>query len=171
MPAGHVGALAVSYLDEYLQRERARKEAGIVHGRHYSAYAPEVRQALRSGDEDVAAGLLIQLVAAVEREAQFPMPGLGASTPWYHEHLAAIYRRQGRNDLASHLMQRYQLAAVAADREARLLLLRQREQLLAEFPPEAPHAELSPPPKPWAIKLGRLAGRLVRAGIDKATGR
>ncbi|WP_298235977.1 hypothetical protein [uncultured Azohydromonas sp.] len=76
----------------------ARQAAGLVDGKHFTAYVDEVKGLKRSGDNDAAAGLLLRLVGAVEAEAKAAAPGWYIA-PWYFEQLALLYRKTRRSTL------------------------------------------------------------------------
>jgi hypothetical protein len=70
-------------------------EAGFVRGRHYTEYVDEFKQLKREKRYDEAESLLLELIAAVEREAEDRCHYFGAA-PAYTEHLAIVYRKQHR---------------------------------------------------------------------------
>lgn len=90
-----------------LRIEKKRISAGLVDGIHYSAYAKEVKALKRAGDLDAAAGLLLRLVDAVEREAAADQSWPIA--PYYHPELASIFRSFGAFDQEARVLQRYVL--------------------------------------------------------------
>lgn len=94
--------------------ERARRAAGLVDGRHYSTHVDDVKSLVRSRDDDAAAGLLLRLIDAIEREAAHPLPGHDAVPPWYFEQLQAIYRRAGLSREAALLKQRHTVLQIRA---------------------------------------------------------
>lgn len=100
--------------------ERARHEAGTVDGRHYSAHVGEVKRLVRSGDDDAAAGLLLRLIDAIEREAGHPLPGRDEVPPWYFDQLQAIYMRAGLTREAALLRQRHTVLQIRAQTAASL---------------------------------------------------
>lgn len=79
---------------------------GNLDGRHYTTYVAEVRELKRAGHADAAAGLLLRLVDAVERQIACQPKGWGVP-PWYYEQLAIIYRQSKLPDLESALLRRY----------------------------------------------------------------
>lgn len=80
---------------EHEEAERARRAAGQVDGKHFSEYVPEVKALLKAGDDDAAAGLLLRLIDAVEREGRIPLAGSVGVPRWYSETLEKIYERHG----------------------------------------------------------------------------
>jgi hypothetical protein len=102
--------------------EKARTKAAKVDGRHYSTYVNEVRALRRAGDDDAAAGLLLRLVAAIEREARHPLAGCIQVPRWYFNQLAAIYRKSGDEAARGRLMQKYALLQAGAERSGHQLL-------------------------------------------------
>ncbi|MFO1163401.1 MAG: hypothetical protein U1E60_31515 [Reyranellaceae bacterium] len=89
--------------------ETARRAAAAVDGRHYAEFVDEVKQLRRDGDLDAAAGLLLRLVEAVEREAAIPLAGRVAVPPWYHRQLASVYRKLGSTKQAELVLLRLQV--------------------------------------------------------------
>jgi len=71
------------------QAEATRRQAAMVDGRRYTTFVDEVKALRRSGDLNTAAGVLLRLVDAVEREAAIPLAG-HAAPPCYHTQLAEI---------------------------------------------------------------------------------
>lgn len=135
-------------IDRIAAQERAAKAAGMVDGRHYTAYVPEVRALLKSGDSDAAAGLLMRLAEAVEAQARVPdAMGGGIAPAWYHDHLAAILRRAGREVDAELVLVRLQTAQACAR---------------AGYERMRAYAQPIRPTQALAQRLGRAAGRLVR---------
>ena len=65
---------------------------GYVRGRHFTEYVDEVRALRRTGREDEAETLLLELVDATEEESG--CEGWGVA-PWYYEQLAISYRKRG----------------------------------------------------------------------------
>lgn len=78
--------------------------AGRVRGRHYTDYAEDVRNLRRSGQEEAAERLLLELVDATEEEAH--MRGTGVA-PWYYEQLAIIYRKRKDPNAEVAILERY----------------------------------------------------------------
>ncbi len=153
-------------LDRHLAAEAARQAAAAVDGVHYSAHARLVKAALRRRDYDEAAGLLLRLVAAVEREAAVPLAG--ARVPdWYHASLAELYTRRGHDAQAATLLQRFALIRAESDRDSMALELKQWRTAArarsAEEAARAPAVPIAPAlkPRPGAVKAGKLAGGLV----------
>lgn len=102
-------------IDAYARAEALRKAAGMVDGKHYTQHVEAVKQLRRAGDEDAAAGLLLRLIDAVEREAAVPLAGRGMLPPWYYEQLAIIYRKHGRKADAKDLLLRHASMSAAAE--------------------------------------------------------
>lgn len=94
---------------EHELARQARRRAAMVDGRHYTEHVPEVKALLKSKDDDAAAGILLRLIEAIEREATIPLAGVPGVPDWYFTNLAAIYRRVGNERARSLLMQRYAL--------------------------------------------------------------
>ena len=65
--------------------------AGLVDGKHYSAFVEEVQDLKRNGEFGKAEALLLRLVQATEEEAKVEH---WWSASWYYEQLAIIYRKQ-----------------------------------------------------------------------------
>jgi hypothetical protein len=158
-------------LDRHLAAEAARKAAATVDGAHYSAHARAVKAALRRGDDDEAAGLLLRLVAAVEREAVVPLAGARV-TEWYHASLADLYSRRGHHAEAAALMQRFAVIRAESERDSmalelkqwRAVALEQRAQLAPVAQP-APQGEAPLKPRRGAVKAGRVLGQLVAVAL------
>lgn len=96
------------FFDKHEQQEQARKRAGQLEGKHYTTYVEEVKSIKKAGDSDAAAGLLLRLIDAVERESRasgpdWPIP------PWFHTQLAAIYRKQKAYAQEAAVLRRYVL--------------------------------------------------------------
>lgn len=81
--------------------------AGQVRGRHYTGYVSDVRQLRRDGNDTAAEQLLLELVAATERESE--ALGLGVA-PWYYEQLAIIYRKRKDHDAEIAILERHAAA-------------------------------------------------------------
>lgn len=114
------------WLESHLANEAARKTAALVDGRHYSAHAADVKAMRRAGDDDAAAGLLLRLIDAIEREAEFPMAGHCVVPPWYFQALGAIYRRQGMKEADAMLKQRHNLLQAKVETDGHRLLIQMR---------------------------------------------
>lgn len=119
-------------LDAHNAAAAARKEAGTVDGKHYTAHVPAVKTMRKAGHDDEAAGLLLRLISAIEREAALPLPDSFAVPPWYFDQLATIYRKAGKKAEAALLMQRY-VALDAAATKAGLLLKDEMTRSLLEL--------------------------------------
>ncbi len=78
--------------------------AGRVRGRHYTDYVEDVKSLRRSGQDESAERLLLELVDATEEESRIRGTGVA---PWYYEQLAIIYRK--RKDPAAEvaILERY----------------------------------------------------------------
>lgn len=144
------------WLDDHQRAEAARADAAKVDGRHYAAFVPEVEALLKSGDDDAAAGLLLRLVDAVEREAKIPLAGHGGVPRWYFDKLAAIYRRRGAKAERGLLVQRHTRLQVEAETQGQLALIKQRNA--AAKTPGPRRVPVAPGP---AETAGRVAGNLV----------
>ncbi len=101
-------ALDQQFFDKHEKQEQARKRAGQLEGKHYTAFVEEVKALKRSGDLDAAAGLLMRLLDAAEREARVSGPDWPIA-PWYFVQLAAIYRKQKSYAQESAVLRRYVL--------------------------------------------------------------
>ncbi len=86
--------------------ERCR-EAGSVHGEHYTAHIERVKQLKRDGRYDEAVALLTRLVEATESESKAGGAGWGVA-PWYYEQLAIICRKQKRFVDEVAILERYE---------------------------------------------------------------
>ncbi len=147
-------------LAAFERAESARRVAALVDGRHYTAYVQEVKALREAGDDDAAAGLLLRLIEAVEREAANPLAGHVGVPRWYFDQLAAIYRKARRDDLAGPLIQRWTVLQVKAETDGLRLLAQMRASVPASEP--TPGVGPSPRVKRAAFKLGRLVGLLFR---------
>lgn len=158
------------WVSDFQQAELARAEAGKVDGRHYAEFVPEVQALLKAGDEDAAAGLLLRLIDAVEREAQIQIAGCTGVPPWYFEQLAAIYKKRGMAAERGRLIQRQMLLQVKAETEGRIAKIRMDAAVAGELAGGGggSHAKVSkrktPRPRQTTVaaaKAGRAAGRAV----------
>jgi hypothetical protein len=61
---------------------------GFVRGRHFTAYASEVRKLRKDGQDEAAEELLLRLVSATEEEAKAEG---WCVAPWYYGQLAMLY--------------------------------------------------------------------------------
>lgn len=77
-------------IDE-LGRTNPLNEPGCYNGRHFTTYVADVEALKRESRLVEAEELLLELVAATEREDEIDR--LGAA-PWYYEQLAIIYRKR-----------------------------------------------------------------------------
>lgn len=119
--------MAEDWVTVYQRAEAARERARLVDGRVFSDYVPEVRRLVKAGEDDAAAGLLLRLIEAVEREAAIPAPGCIGVPIWYYGQLAAIYERGGMPDKAAATMARHAQWDARAARSGKLLLDALRE--------------------------------------------
>lgn len=110
----------------HLKREKQREIARLVDGRPYHEHVAAVKTMRRAGNLDEAAGLLLRLIDAVEREAAIPLAGRVCVAPWYYRELAAIYRRLKMTTQAELVLVRLQVqnAKAAARGEAATKRLR-----------------------------------------------
>lgn len=138
-------------MPDFEDLERARRAAAMVDGVHYTAHIGEVKRLVRAGDDDAAAGLLLRLIEAVEREASHPLPGHDAVPPWYFEQLGAIYRRTGLAREAALLKQRHTVLQIRVQTAA---------ALAAHAAPQQPSPPL--PGTEDAHFLGHALGSLAR---------
>lgn len=121
---------AEAAIERFAQAKAARYEVGFVDRQHYTAYVPEVQALLASGDDDAAAGVLLRLIEAVEREAAIPIAGCPGVPEWYFTNLADIYRRASDERARGQLMQRYTLLDAKAQTDG----LREQARLEAAAP-------------------------------------
>lgn len=96
------------FFEKHEQQDQARKRAGQLEGKHYTNYVEEVKSLKRAGDIDAAAGLLLRLLDAVERESKVSGPDWPIP-PWFHTQLAVIYRKQKAYAQESALLRRFVL--------------------------------------------------------------
>ena len=68
-----------------------RSTLGFHDGKHYTEYVEDVKALKRHGALDEASALLLQLIDAVEAEADAEASGVA---PWYYEHLPIVRRKQ-----------------------------------------------------------------------------
>lgn len=150
-------------VDEIERRETARREAALVDGLPYTAHVGRVKSMRQAGDDDEAAALLLRLIEAVEREAQFSVPGRGAIAPWYFDELVRIYRKAGMAVEAGLVQQRYARLAVASETAAlaatRSFAASLGEQRQLEVAPAQPIT--SAKPRSAGYYAGRGLGRLL----------
>lgn len=152
--------------------EKARRAAALVDGKHYTEHVNEVKDLLRSGDDDAAAGLLLRLIDAVDREAQIPLAGCAGVPTWYFEQLAAIYKKRGMHAERGLLIQRQMQLQVQAETQGRIAKARMdlacaagnvtdsgpHNVRLVERKPAAKRKSRAPG---GAEKVGRTAGKAV----------
>lgn len=163
--------------DAHEAAEAARTAAAMVDGRHYSAHAPTVKAMRKAGNDDEAAGLLLRLIEAVEREAAIPLAGGYGVPPWYFDQLAIIYRKAGKKAEAELLMQRY-AALDAAATKAGLLLKDEMTRSLLELASgggtrSATHAPDQQPDAGRTVATGRQRAAAQQAGkwLGKVVGK
>ena len=77
---------------------------GFYKGRHYTEYVDKVKELKRTGEYAEAVALLMQLIDAVEQEAN--VEGWGVA-PWYYEQLAIIHRKQKVYDAEVSILERF----------------------------------------------------------------
>jgi hypothetical protein len=78
--------------------------AGRVRGRHYTDYVEDVKALRRSGKDEAAERLLLELVDATEEESRLRDIGVA---PWYYEQLAIIYRKRKDPTAEAAILERY----------------------------------------------------------------
>lgn len=118
----------MDHFADHLKAEQARKLAAQVDGLHYTSYVPEVKALLKAGDLDAAAGLLLRLIDAVEREAAIPIAGVPGVPKWYFDRLSTIYRRCGNERARGQLQQRFALLDAKVVAQSTILLRAMRKQ-------------------------------------------
>ena len=79
-------------------------KSGFYKGRHYTDYVDKVKELKRAGEYAEAVALLLQLIDAVEQEAN--VEGW-AVAPWYYEQLAIIYHKQKVFDAEVSILERF----------------------------------------------------------------
>lgn len=72
---------------------------------HYTEAVDDVKRLKREGRHDEAESLLWWCIEAAERQAR--EQGYGTVPPWYYEHLAIVYRKDGRHDDEVGVLERY----------------------------------------------------------------
>ncbi len=106
----HEGGLVADPLARML---RTVPDQSLVNGRHFLEFVEPIKQAKRNGDLEGAVKMLCDIVAMFERDraawrATYGEDGPPDSIPpWYFEHLAIVYRKQGRHDDEIAVLQRY----------------------------------------------------------------
>jgi hypothetical protein len=80
-------------------------KSGLVRGRHFCEWVPELDALRKAGQVAHLEELLLECVDATEREAQVKKWGVA---PAYYERLAILYRKQGRRDDELAILRRYQ---------------------------------------------------------------
>ncbi|RJR41467.1 MAG: hypothetical protein C4567_09155 [Deltaproteobacteria bacterium] len=94
----------------YEREEREIRNAGSFNGKHYTEYIEYIKHLKRERKHDEAIKLLLEIVCAVEREAQMAEKLRGAPcfiAPGYYEHLAIIYRKEKRYAKEVEILERY----------------------------------------------------------------
>lgn len=132
----------MGWVEDYWHAEAARKLAGQVDGRHYSSYCAEVKALRQAGDDDAAAGLLMRLIDAVDREAQVPLAGCAGVPGWYFEQLAIIYKKRGMFAERGLLIQRQMRLQIQAETQGRIAEMKMSAAVAAEADP-ADNSDLS----------------------------
>lgn len=153
-------------IDAVQRAEDARDQARRVDGRVFSDYVPEVRRLVKAREDDAAAGLLLRLIEAVEREAAIPAPGRVGVPVWYYSQLAAIYARAGMPEKADATMARHAQWDARTARSGKLLLDALREAADAAGDDSARTVAVARPRQArWAAapEAVRLATGFVRA--------
>lgn len=147
----------------YEKMERQRKAAMLVDGRPYTAYVKEIKAMRKAGNHDEAAGVLIRIIEAIEREAAVVSPGRASVPPWYFAQLGGIYRKAGMHAEEAALHARFQAAnlkARAGYHEAmRGCGIKLSPEAMASIPDPAAVVQ----PKPAAVAAGRWLGRMFGA--------
>jgi hypothetical protein len=91
--------------------ERQIRNAGSFNGKHYTEYIEYIKQLKHERKHDEAIKLLLEIIFAVEREAQVAEKlNRGAPwfiAPWYYKQLAIIYRKERRYDKEIEIIERY----------------------------------------------------------------
>jgi hypothetical protein len=77
---------------------------GFVRGVHYTGHVENVKELRRSGQEEDAERLLLELVEATEEEAKIEQWGVA---PWYYEQLAILYRKRGDPQREVEILERF----------------------------------------------------------------
>lgn len=134
-------------MTRHLASEMAREQLQLVDGRPYTEHVPDVKALIRARSYDEAAGLLLRLIDAIEREASIPLAGHTRLPPWYYRQLASVYRKLGRSDLSEGVERRFTTKGAEVERMGLEAKQRMLEALL-------------PPSRP-AVRLGALAGKLL----------
>lgn len=83
---------------------KAGREAGKVRGKHFTEYIETVKILKREGEFEQAERLLLELIAATERESEIQG---GGPAPAYYEDLAIVYRKLKRLDDEVTILERY----------------------------------------------------------------
>jgi len=152
-------------IDE-LGRTNPLHEPGCYNGRHFTTYVADVEALKREGKLIEAEQLLLELVAATEREDEIDKMG---AAPWYYEQLAIIYRKRKEPAKEVAILERclahdhqHRLALVLSDR------LRKAHALLAASNAKpvspCPHCGTEMPiPSSTTCKCPACGEKVVRA--------
>lgn len=161
------------WVAKYDRAERARDAAALVDGRHYTEFVAEVKALRKSGDDDAAAGLLLRLIDAVDREAQIPLAGCSGVPGWYFDQLGVIYGKKGMPNERGLLVQRHMRLQIQAETQGRIAKMKMNAAVAADADPadssglgvrvveRRPAAERKPRAPGGAEKAGRAAGKAV----------
>ena len=109
----------------------APQEAGLLRGAHYTTYVEQVKQLRRSGQDQDAERLLLELIDAVEAEAADK--GWGVA-PWYYEQLAILYSKRGEPGAEIAILERYAAQPQAPGSSPSRLALRLAKKVAAREP-------------------------------------
>jgi hypothetical protein len=159
------------WLIEQLAAERAREHLRLVDGRPYHQHCDQVRALVKAKALDEAAGLLLRLIEAIEREHDVPLPGFHTLPHWYYRELAKVYRKVGNETLAAEIERRYEVNNAKVKAASEAAKLRMRESIAADDPgPSAGvviRRRVTAPAKKKSTndgeKLGRAVGKLFRS--------
>ena len=91
-------------IEDWDEFERQVGEAGKYKSKHFSEYYHQVEQLKSAKKHDEAIGLLLELVAAEEQEAEVSRRGVGG---YSYRQLAIIYRKEKRFDKEVEILERY----------------------------------------------------------------
>jgi hypothetical protein len=114
-----------------LRRADGTPATGLVRERHHSTYVDAVKQMRRTGQDEGAEALLLELVAATEEEASLREEGVAS---WYYEQLAIIYHK--RKDMGGEIAILERYAKAPHRRESREKVLAERLAKARERLPE-----------------------------------
>lgn len=147
----------------YEEMERRRKAAMLVDGRPYTTYVKEIKAMRKAGDHDEAAGLLIRIIEAIEREAAVASPVVGRVPQWYFAELGGIYSKAGLHAEAAALHARFEAADLKARTGYHEALRRCGIELSAEAMAANPDPAAVVRQEAQAEIAGRWLGRLFGA--------